>query len=298
MPNRGSSMLTAVSPYLLAKSSTERLENGGSAEHQVRGQKLDSSGGSQQGYDLLSEDKDKINFGPAVVSHLRTAAPGTAAVNPQPAAIVPKDLANDNGPLPLLKSPDRVSLSSNARELAYGVQSSGVAVAAAAPDAAPAIAAGNVEARAGNAGQRAYKAVRWDGPELVPSQPGVIVQPPAPDSAAVATVAAVLNATVGTEAPSGAADEIVDGKAAALSASGNVRAEIEPARIEVQNARSVAAEAASVAEAATESGESGFGESVRNFFQNLRSRLWGQAVTAYSQAPTEIVRGQRLHIQV
>ncbi len=327
-------MLTAVSPHLpVTKSSAERLENGANAEHQLRGQKLDTATDQQPGHNLLSDDEDKINFGPAVVSHLRSGTsgpvPGNASVSPVAQTTGPVNGADDNVSLPPLKSPDRISLSSNARELAYGLQASGAGSvtgsAKGASSAAAAASAGKVEARPGNVGQRAYEAVSWKGPELVA---GVVAQPVAQNALKtlpgavqgtlpgitpnVATNAAP-NATVGatTGAATGAARfykaagnesavlvERIDEQATALSALGNVRGEIESARVEAQDLQGAVVDAASATEAAAETGETGFGKSVRNFFHNLRSRLWGQAVTAYSQPPTETVRGQRLHIQV
>lgn len=291
-------MLTAVSPHIpLTHSPTEHLENGSGFEHQPRGQKLDVSGDSQQGYDLLSGGKDKASFGPAVVSHLRAATSAPAPLNTQTAA--PKIAADDNTVLPLVKSSDRVSLSNNARELAYGVQSHRAGDAAAAPNTAPVASAASAaqaaaEVRSGNAGQRAYKAVRWNGPELVA---GGAVQASASNAAVTPTVETVLNATPKVIAAAELTDS-VERQAATLSAQGKVSGETGPVQAERQDNRSAVAEAAVVAETSVESEDTGFGKSVRNFFHNLRSRLWGQAVTAYSQTSTEIVRGQRLHIQV
>lgn len=315
-------MLTAVSPHLpVTKSSAERLENGANAEHQLRGQKLDTATDQQPGHNLLSDDEDKINFGPAVVSHLRSGTsgpvPGKVSVSPVTQATGPLTVADDNVSLPPLKSPDRISLSSNARELAYGLQASeagsvtGAAKGASA--ATTAVSAGKVEARSGNTGQRAYEVVSWKGPELV-AQPIVQSMPKTLPGTVQGTLPGITpnpapNSTMGAATDAArfykAADnesavlvERIDEQATALSALGNVRGEIEPVRAEAQDFQGTVVDAASATEAAAETGETGFGKSVRNFFHNLRSRLWGQAVTAYSQPPTEIVRGQRLHIQV
>lgn len=228
-------MLTAVTPRMsIAKSSANRLEGGYTGEYQLNGQKLDVSGDSQHQSDYLSESRDNINFGPAVVSHLKAAAirPGVA---PATSRAVSLNTRYENAALPrskqpeqleTIKSPDRVSLSGNARELAYGGRNAG-------SETVPA-SAGLVELA------ELPQLAQSDGPDL--AGPGESGGP--------------------------------------------------------QGLRTAAADMGAVSEVPIEPAGTGFGNSMRAFFHNLRSRLWGQAVTAYSRTPIEVVRGQRLHIQV